>query len=823
MARLPTREDLGAPPSARSGRPIARVDTSAIGSGVIQLGRSLSQAGSNLAAAANQVDPADELSAERRFQEFKWNESQALEEKMRSVEPGQAAGFAQRWANQYRENARQYFGEGLNSIPEPLRQKYDLKLFGAEREFFSSAAQFARNEQKRSSVADIEDITNTAYLSRARAGEPLDKIGEDFKDLVGANKFLTPIEKDIEVRKGFGNLEEAHIQGRIERGDDINEILRDIRGLKSKQQGEDQPEVSRADTERAAISTRLETGTDDPLQGVANISRDAGGTKSYGNFGLNSGGSVQEFVRQYGDQFDLTAKPGTKSFDEQWRNAASAAGVELHEAEMEWYRAHTADVGQKLVNAGVPKELAEDARVQAYFSDRMIQQGPASIDGMKKHASRIKAAASEADGDPVAFLQNVTEADRGALTSDFPTALRTGVYSERGHDTRLNGRLNLSLGVTEAGRAQLPEYGGPYQNLKPKRRLELENKVRTAYSERTQQDLRNSIEQIRRTGAPPTDEQGRTALDRATSILTKNQVEKFQLDWIKAALEFNALHDLNTLSESDLQGRLQEIAPTPGEDLYQIKAKVFDEAVRRAEALRDLRDKDPASSISDFPEVMEATKLVRENPEEPGAIQRLVKARMDAQAKVGIPEGLQSPITKAEARVIMAPIKGLEEPALREAMSGIIDGVEQQYGPYARSVILAGIDYHIRNREVAENFEGILSKVLKGERPKAADVRRLEFLQESDMATKAFGGDYAGEPHRQMPSPSLTGDFSATRGSTTAPSAVEGDPFAQYGIKRPPQRAIEALIANPSLASEFDAYYGAGSSAQYLAPPAEKQ
>lgn len=808
MAKLPTREVLGGLPSIPS-TPIARYDTTAVGRGVANLGQGIEKAGAALSVVANAKDQAEEFETERRFQEFKWEQQKALDESMRAVEPGQAAGFADRWADGFKENARGF----LATVPEKQKSKFDGKLFGVERDFYNGAAGFAREEQKRSSLASIEDAKTNQYYSRARAGEPLDKIGGDYKTLVDTNPFLTPIEKDIETRKGFGDLEEAHIMGRVERGDDVDAILKDIRGGGKSEPGDG------ADRSRAAISSELETGQTDPLKGVANISRDSGGTKSYGNFGLNSGGSVQKFVAEHGREFGLTAKPGTASFDEQWRNAAGRAPVELHEAEMQWYRTNiTADIGAKLTRAGVPKEMADDPRVQAYFADRSVQQGEASIDGMAKHKARIKAAADGAGGDPVRFLQAITEADRESLTSDFPTALRTGVYSEEGHDTRLNGRLRLAMNVSGDGGAQLPTFDGPYRNLSPKRRMELENKIKTTVSEKTQQELRDAAEEIRRTGQPPADKDGRTALDRAANLLTKNQVEKARLDWVEASLEFNTLHDLDTLPERDLQDRLAGAEPKPGDDLFQIRQKVYDKAVRRAEKLRELRDKDPASAVEELPEVVKATEAVRANPDDPEAFQTLIRTRIDAQEKVGIPENLRTPVTKSEARIIMAPAKGLEGKEMQAALQDIRGRLEAQYGPFARAAFLSAIEDTVKSKEIAEEMEGIVNRSMRGLPATGAQQRRLEFLSESNDAARAFSGDFAGEPFRQMPVASGQTRFRNPEMQTQGTMPAGADPMQTMGVKMPPARAIAYLKENPATAAAFDEKYGQGASAQWLAP-----
>ncbi len=810
MAKLPTRESLRRLPPIPA-QPVARYDTSAIGGGVRGLGRGISQLG----AALGQVnDQAEEFEAERRFQEFQWEQQKALDQSMREVEPGGAAGFAEKWAGGYKENATAF----LQSVPEKLQQKYDLRLFDTERRFYGDAATFARTEQKRHSLAQINDRQNS-YYSRASAGEPLQNIRADYEKVVGTNPYLTPIEKDEVLLKGSADLEEFHVLGRVERGERLGDILRDLRG--SRPDTDDNPElrarpftarVERAsgDEARAAISVQLETGSSDPREGVANISKDAGGTKSYGNFGLNSqaGGSIHQFVKEHGKEFGLTAKPGTAQFDRQWQKAAAEAPEELHDAEMDWYHTNiTADISKRLRNAGVSDALASDARVQAFFADRSVQQGAGSIDKMAKHKRRIAEALDASDGDPVAFLQGVTEADRQALQADFPTALRTGVYSAEGHDTRLEGRLRLALAIETAvpaeDRTNVVDIG-PYRHLKAARRQTLINKAKIASRNIALQDVDNGVEEIRRTGAATMDEEGRTALERAQDVLTKNQYDGARLKWIEAEVEHQTLADMDALSDAQIQERLGVAEPKQGDAHFEIKAKVFDKATRRAEKLFDERERDPAKSVAGLPVVEQAAQALRENPGDSELIQTLARARLDAQASVGISEGLRSPITKMEARVIMAPVKGLQGKALREKAEEVLLSLEEQYGPYARSAAISAIDLAItRDKDLAEIVTGTIYKTLQGQRPSAADVRRIEMLEEINLATRAFGGDFTGEPHAQM-------------GITERPAVpgqpAEPDPFINQGLRRPPQRAIDLLKANPAYAAQFDGKYGQGAS-----------
>jgi hypothetical protein len=206
------------------------------------------------------------------------------------------------------------------------------------------------------------------------------------------------------------------------------------------------PAVNAAD-----ISARLETGSRNPMISMANISPDTGGSKSYGSYGLNSqaGYSAHDFKRDYGEKLGLTATPGTPEFDDQWRQSVVDNPVAHRAAEVSWYNKNiSSGIPRKLERVGVGENVASDPRVTAYFADRVVQQGAGSVTS-PKHAARIQAAYEASGEDPVGFIKAMSAADRTpeALMRDFPHALASGVYSQRGHNNRVMGREALSLGL----------------------------------------------------------------------------------------------------------------------------------------------------------------------------------------------------------------------------------------------------------------------------------------------------------------------------------------------------------------------------------------
>jgi hypothetical protein len=461
-------------PSARSGRPIASVDTSAVAKGVIQFGKGIQNLGESGLAYAQHQEAAQDYDAELRFRQFKFDQERDRDDQMQSVTPDKAVSFDDDWRTGYQERS----GEFLKGVPQNLRGKYQLKVQEAERELYRPAAVFARTEQKRQATGKLNDYIDN-YL--AKSGN-IERGREEFDTMLAQNPWLSPVEKDEVRRKGLRRLEDLHVKGLIERGADLGTVIRDLESG-SEPQGKAEP-GSAAPTGNQTprpISWRLETGQTDPMKGVSSIANDTDGSRSYGNFGLNSGrGSAQEFVRDYGAALGLKGEPGTPEFDRSWKEVARADPEGLHQAEMDWYgKTVLPRVTVDLTHAGVSDEVATDPRVQAYFADRLVQYGPASI-GL--HETRVAQAFETSGGDVAKFLRNMTEADRDNLRTDFRSALRSGVYSQKGHDTRTYGRLNLAL-AGEGGGATLPgkaeTYAGPYKNLTGADRLELIHSART--------------------------------------------------------------------------------------------------------------------------------------------------------------------------------------------------------------------------------------------------------------------------------------------------------------------------------------------------------
>ena len=194
----------------------------------------------------------------------------------------------------------------------------------------------------------------------------------------------------------------------------------------------------------AALSIERETGkpAKDAIKNIGQIVPNDPklGVSSYGVFGINSGGSVQSFVKD-NPQFELNSKPASKEFDEQWSKISKERPQEMLNAQLRWYEKNITNPLKNDLTKIVPTEFANDPRVLTYLSDRRIQYGKTMESQALKQASSAKSVEE--------FLSLMSQYDLANLKDAFKTYLSNHPNAIKGLEKRIREREKASLKVVE--------------------------------------------------------------------------------------------------------------------------------------------------------------------------------------------------------------------------------------------------------------------------------------------------------------------------------------------------------------------------------------
>lgn len=699
MPQIPDRRDLGRVQVSGADRPteinpMVAYDIGRAGAAWNQAFGELEKAFGSLAMKKQKTED-DQWLAERKVETLKQDDELRRDVDMNATEDGSG----------YEEVPSRFKGivEDQEKAPggtEEARSKY--KLWATERAYDTgrwgvNTAQ-ARYKQHNLKKLDrrLDEMTNLTATNPLQSAEYFKAYEEEVNSQVGNS--ITAVEGRERVERARQNILKAGVIEKAKKSPtDYARALKtlDDAGVVPKDQSRFPQQT---DMPASAISARLETGEANPLKGVANISRDSANSRSYGNFGLNSRGSnssAQQFANEYGAQFGLTAKPGSEEFNKQWKAAAAADPEGLHAAELKFYQENiVGDATKKLTSAGVPAELASDPRVTAYFADRLVQYGPASI---KKHAQRISDAAAKANGDPSAFLRKMSDVDRAAMRQDFPTAIATGVYSEKGHNTRIMGRETMSLygvgGQTAPSQAiasrvnvkDLPVVAGTIQpaelmSLKPDDFYAVTNQIKPYLAAELEEKVKDASAALLASGSQSvlSDED----LELAPIIAGPKAAQK----WKDALDESRDLHNIIT-SSKQMTGseRRQHIAAIrPSEDAgaaSEEEKKHFERWVKVDAELTKMMKANPIEYFGTQNEAGKAAlQIIATSPADESGLKAREKA-YDVLLQLQRNEGLDAKditlLPKDSAERVVHELMGAKTGP--EAL-GVIDGLRNQYG-----------------------------------------------------------------------------------------------------------------------------------------------
>lgn len=184
-----------------------------------------------------------------------------------------------------------------------------------------------------------------------------------------------------------------------------------------------------AKTVDAAIKKGGQVVPNDPKPGVT----------SYGIFGMNSAAGTASQFAAMNPQFNLTAKPATKEFDEQWKSAFQKDPKAFFDAQLAWYDKAILSPLRNDLQKVLDSNLAQDERIVGYMADRRIQYGKTMEGAALKSASGARTADQ--------FIDKMTEFDLENIGTAFSTYLKNHPNDKGGLEKRIKMRKEKSLAL----------------------------------------------------------------------------------------------------------------------------------------------------------------------------------------------------------------------------------------------------------------------------------------------------------------------------------------------------------------------------------------
>lgn len=421
----------------------------------------------------------------------------------------------------------------------------------------------------------------------------------------------------------------------------------------------------------------------------------------------------------------------------------------------------------------------------------------AADDALAKELTGLTAFLSEAGPDGAALLS--PERQQQVMADAAAAAVRARV---EGAFDRLDGP-EARLAMVERLRTSWAEGSGPMKDLDHAqvetvldrltgraRTQERQTRADAAGARETMRTtLAEDLASIARTGEP-VQWDGRD-LDFATvaDLIGEDDARRWQADRGRAQKFHAETTGFATMAEDDIIARVEALAPKGGEPDFRARQALYDDVHGHAVKLLTQRRRDPAATVEDDAKVMEARAAITPD-DQPGSWQRLVQARMQAQAARQIPELARKPLTNDEAARIARPLTAaLTGADSARAVKAVAENVTARYGPFAGDVMVQLLKTTGVDRAQAEAGVAMIRRMTAGETPRPAEAAR------ADTANDAAAADGA-----------MTGDSQAA-----AIARPDGTPWP-----RPNSMHLDMLMKHPDTAQMLDRKFGPGSAEAYL-------
>ena len=252
--------------------------------------------------------------------------------------------------------------------------------------------------------------------------------------------------------------------------------------------------------------------------------------------------------------------------------------------------------------------------------------------------------------------------------------------------------------------------------------------------------------------------------------------------------------------------RLQGVAPDQNSPYFLDQQKVYNEVLKKAQAIEKERNADPAGYADKDPVVAQALQDARKDPSNQEKTQALITARMNRQQQLGIDPALQTPLSVSEAKVLAQPLLDRARPdrdsAGTEVANNIIKFVGGANAQGVPDLAHRALQTVLRTKNITDQQAAATADALvAAQHPAPAPLVPNQGKPKNyDLSYMAKDGYYI-DPSTGFPS-QYGGPQGPPDNYADNPDAAGGD--FRPGTKFVPASHIEQLRKDPSLADMFD-------------------
>lgn len=224
------------------------------------------------------------------------------------------------------------------------------------------------------------------------------------------------------------------------------------------------------------------------------------------------------------------------------------------------------------------------------------------------------------------------------------------------------------------------------------------------------------------------------ALDETaiSTVLGEDDYIKFAAAKSRALKTYNAVNDIPTLSQTEMEERLEDFTPAAGSPTFADDQRVHAAVQKEVDKALRMRASRPDKAAMEYPDVKEAYAAATPSDDrpEPEAVQTFVKAMLDRQKEFNIKPGSEAPVPREWALEIGKAFSRVPEVSKSVKLADVNASIVTQYtemqkvfGPYTEEVIIYALQqYQGVGKNSAELITGYMQAIELGGDPLKLDV-----------------------------------------------------------------------------------------------------